>query len=323
MSEPILEPAAQEFADAAARPPSLRELGPEAARKVLDAVQAAPLDQPDVDEEWVTVPADVGDVRVRIVRPPGSTGPLPVVLYLHGGGWVLGDATTHDRLVRELATGAGAAVAFVEYDRSPEARCPVAVEQAYATARWITDDGARYGLDSTRMAVAGDSAGGNLAAALALMAKQRGDVTFVHQSLYYPVTDAGQDTASYREFAGGPHLTAEAMAWFWDCYTPDPAQRAEVTVSPLRAGLDELRGLPPALVVVAENDVLRDEGQAYARKLLQAGVPTTSIRYNATLHDFMMLNPLRGTHAATAAVGQAVRTLRAALRNRNRLNGRG
>lgn len=157
---------------------------------------------------------------------------------------MLGDAVTHDRLVRELATGVGAAVAFVEYDRSPEARFPVAVEQAYATARWITGNGARYGLDSTRMAVAGDSAGGNITAALALMAKQRGDVTFVHQSMYYPVTDAGQDTASYREFAGGPHLTAEAMAWFWDCYAPGPAQRAEITVSPLRAGLGELRGLP-------------------------------------------------------------------------------
>ncbi|MER7868569.1 alpha/beta hydrolase [Streptomyces cellulosae] len=314
MSEPILEPAAREFADATSRPPSLQELGPEAARKVLHAMQTAPLGQPDVDEEWVTVPADVGEVRVRIVEPPGPTGPLPVVLYLHGGGWVLGDAVTHDRLVRELATGVGAAVAFVEYDRSPEARFPVAVEQAYATARWITGNGARYGLDSTRMAVAGDSAGGNITAALALMAKQRGDVTFVHQSMYYPVTDAGQDTASYREFAGGPHLTAEAMAWFWDCYAPGPAQRAEITVSPLRAGLGELRGLPPALVVVAENDVLRDEGEAYARKLLQAGVPTTSIRYNATLHDFMMLNLLRGTHAATAAVEQAVRALRTALR---------
>ncbi|MEU0913998.1 alpha/beta hydrolase [Streptomyces althioticus] len=314
MSKPILERAAQEFADTASRPPFVHDLGPEGARKVLDEVQAAPTDKPDVDEEWVTVAADVGDVRVRIVEPPGSMGPLPVVLYMHGGGWVLGDAMTHDRLVRELATGADAAVVFVEYDRSPEARCPVAVEQAYATARWITGNGAQYGLDSTRMAVAGDSAGGNMTAALALMAKQRGDVTFVHQSLYYPATDAAQNTDSYEEFADGPHLTATAMAWFWDCYTTGPAQRAEITVSPLRAGLDELRGLPPALVVVDENDVLRDEGEAYARKLLQAGVPTTNIRYNATLHDFMMLNSLRSTQAATAAVEQAVRTLRTALR---------
>ncbi|MBQ0889593.1 alpha/beta hydrolase [Streptomyces sp. RM72] len=313
MSKPVLEQAAQEFADATSQPPFLYELGPEGARKVLDDAQAGPVDKPDVDEEWVTVPAEVGDVRVRIVRPVGADGDLPVVLYVHGGGWVLGNAATHDRLVRELATGAGAAVAFVEYDRSPEARYPVAVEQAYATARWITREGAGHGLDSSRMAVAGDSVGGNMAAALAIMAKQRGDVTFVHQSLYYPVTDAAQDTESYRVFADGPFLTAKAMAWFWDCYTTDPTQRAEITASPLRATVEDLAGLPPALVVVDENDVLRDEGEAYARKLTEAGVPTTSVRYNGILHDFMMLNAVRGTHAATAAIEQAVRTLRKAL----------
>jgi acetyl esterase/lipase len=228
---------------------------------------------------------------------------------------VLGNAGTHDRLVRELAVGADAAVVFVEYDRSPEARYPVAIEQAYATARWITAKGAEEGLDASRLAVAGDSVGGNMAAALTLMAKQRGDVTFVHQSLYYPVTDAGQDTDSYREFADGPFLTARGMAWFWDCYTTDPAQRAEITASPLRASLEELGGLPPALVIVDENDVLRDEGEAYARKLTRAGVPTTSIRYNGILHDFMMLNPLRPTQATTAAIEQAIHTLHTALHN--------
>ncbi|MCW8382560.1 alpha/beta hydrolase [Streptomyces justiciae] len=313
MSKPVLEQAAQDFADATSQPPFLYELGPEGARKVLDDAQAGPVEMPDVDEEWITVPAEVGDVRARIVKPAGTTGVLPVVLYVHGGGWVLGNAATHDRLVRELATGAEAAVVFVEYDRSPEARYPVAIEQAYATARWITAKGSEKGLDSSRLAVAGDSVGGNMTAALAIMAKQRGDVTFVHQSLYYPVTDAAQDTDSYRTFADGPFLTAKAMAWFWDCYTTDPAQRAEITASPLRASLEELAGLPPALVLVDENDVLRDEGEAYARKLTQAGVPTTSIRYNAILHDFMMLNTVRGTHASTAAIEQAIRTLRKAL----------
>ncbi|MFJ5263281.1 alpha/beta hydrolase [Streptomyces sp. NPDC088387] len=313
MTDPTLEPAAQELADATANPPFLYELGPEGARKVLDDIQAAPVDKPAVQEKWITVPAEVGDVRVRIVKPAGATGVLPVVLYVHGGGWVIGNAGTHDRLVSELAVGADAAVVFVEYDRSPEARYPVAIEQAYATARWITANGAQEGLDVARLAVAGDSVGGNMTAALTLMAKQRGDVTFVHQSLYYPVTDAGQDTGSYRQFANGPYLTAKAMAWFWDCYTTDPAQRAEITASPLRASLDELRGLPPALVLVDDNDVLRDEGEAYARKLIQAGVTTTSIRYNGSLHDFMMLNPLRATQATTAAVEQAVRALHTAL----------
>ncbi|MFE0453670.1 alpha/beta hydrolase [Streptomyces sp. NPDC058914] len=313
MTKPVLETAAQQFADATAHPPFLYELGPEGARKVLDDLQAAPVEKPDVDEKWITVPAEVGDVRVRIVKPVGSQGALPTVLYVHGGGWVLGNAGTHDRLVRELAVGANAALVFVEYDRSPEARYPVAIEQAYATARWITANGSEEGLDASRLAVAGDSVGGNMTAALALMAKQRGDVTFVHQSLYYPVTDAGQDTESYRKFTDGPFLTAKAMAWFWDCYTTDAAQRAEITASPLRASLEELEGLPPALVIVDENDVLRDEGEAYARKLTQAGVPTTSIRVNGTVHDFMMLNPLRPTQATTAAVEQAVVTLRTAL----------
>ncbi|MEV1243909.1 alpha/beta hydrolase [Nonomuraea sp. NPDC050022] len=313
MTEHILEPAAQEIADATSKPPFLYELGPEGARKVLDDIQAAPIDKLDVEEKWITVPAEVGDVRVRIIKPPGATGALPVVLYVHGGGWILGNAGTHDRLVRELAVGAKAAVVFVEYERSPEARYPVAIEQAYATARWITRDGAAEGLDAARLAVAGDSVGGNMTAALAILAKQRGDVRFVHQSLYYPVTDAAQDTDSYREFANGPFLTAKAMAWFWDAYLPDHDRRAEITASPLRASLEDLTGLPEAFVIVDENDVLRDEGEAYARKLLAAGVRTTSLRYNGILHDFMMLNPLRQTAATTGAVEQAIHVLRKAL----------
>ena len=313
MSDIVLEPAAQDFADATAKPPLLYELGVEGARKLLDDVQAQPIEKLDVDEKWITVPAEVGDVRVRIVKPVGSTGALPVILYVHGGGWILGNAGTHDRLVRELAVGAAAALVFVEYDRSPEAKYPVAIEQAYATARWITTQGAEEGLDASRLVVAGDSVGGNMAAALTHLAKQRADVTFLHQFLFYPVTDAAQDTESYRTFAHGPHLTAKAMEWFWDAYTTDPAERAQITASPLRATLDDLRGLPPALVIVDENDVLRDEGEAYARKLVQAGVATTSIRYNASLHDFMMLNPVRGTQASTAAIEQAIHVLRKAL----------
>ncbi|MEU1231410.1 alpha/beta hydrolase [Streptomyces sp. NPDC005828] len=313
MSDIVLEPAAQAFADATAKPPLLYELGVEGARALLDEVQAAPVEKPDVDEKWITVPTDVGEVRVRIIKPVAGTGLLPVILYVHGGGWILGNAGTHDRLVRELAVGARAALAFVEYDRSPEAKYPVAIEQAYATARWITAEGGDEGLDGSRMVVAGDSVGGNMSAALTHLAKQRGDVTFLHQSLYYPVTDAGQDTESYRTFAHGPHLTAKAMEWFWDAYTTDPAERNQVTASPLRATPEELRDLPPAFVAVDENDVLRDEGEAYARKLTQAGVPTTCVRYNATLHDFMMLNPVRGTQASTAAIEQAVHVLRKAL----------
>jgi acetyl esterase/lipase len=286
VSDIILEPAAQEFADATAKPPLLYELGVEGARKLLDDVQSGPVEKLDVDEKWITVPAQVGDVRVRIVRPVGSTGVLPVILYVHGGGWILGNAGTHDRLVRELAVGAEAAVVFVEYDRSPEAKYPVAIEQAYATAQWITTKGTQEGLDASRLVVAGDSVGGNMSAALTHMAKRRGDVTFLHQSLYYPVTDAAQDTESYRVFAHGPHLTAKAMEWFWDAYTTDPVERSQITASPLRATLEDLQGLPPAYVVVDENDVLRDEGEAYAKALEAAGVPVTLRRYDGPIHGF-------------------------------------
>jgi acetyl esterase/lipase len=312
----ILEPEAQGLAEATSKPPFLYELGPQKARKVLDDIQSAPIEKvPVAVDKWITVPASVGNVRVRILKPNGVGGPLPVILYIHGGGWILGNSGTHDRLIREFADGARAAVVFVEYDRSPEAQYPVAIEQAYATAQWVTRNGAAEGLDASRMAVAGDSVGGDMTAAVAIMAKQRGDVHFVQQSLYYPVTDVGQDTASYREFANGPYLTAKAMAWFWDAYIPPESagQRHEITASPLRASVEDLSGLPPALVLVDENDVLRDEGEAYAAKLTQAGVPTTSVRYNGILHDFMMLNPLRHTRATTGAVEQAIHHLRKAL----------
>jgi acetyl esterase/lipase len=313
MSAHALEPAAAELVDATSRPPFIYQLDPAAARKVLDDLQAAPIELAEVDERWITVPASVGEVRVRIVTPKGAEGPLPAVLYIHGGGWVLGNAGTHDRLVRELAVGARAALVFVEYDRSPEARYPVAIEQAYAVAEWITASGAEHGLDASRLAVAGDSVGGNMTAAVTLMAKQRGTVRFVHQSMYYPVTDAAQDTASYREYAEGWYLAAAGMAWFWDAYLQDAEKRSEITASPLRASLEELAGLPPAFLIVDENDVLRDEGEAYARKLTEAGVRTVSVRYNGTVHDFMMLNPLRATAATSAAIAQAITVLRHAL----------
>ena len=300
MSKHVLEPAAQEFAEAAAQPPLLYELGVDGARQALDDVQAAFVEKPDVIDKWITVPAEVGDVPVRILKPPNANGLLPTILYMHGGGWILGNSGTHDRLIRELATGVGAALVFVEYERSPEVHYPVAIEQGYATARWITRHGRSEGLDCRRLAVAGDSVGGNMTAALTIMAKERGDVTFVHQSMYYPVTDAAQDTASYREFADGPFLTAKSMAWFWDAYLPDEQARNAITASPLRAGIEKLRGLPEAFVIVDENDVLRDEAEAYARRLIEAGVRTTCVRYDGIIHDFMMLNPLRGTAAAQA-----------------------
>jgi acetyl esterase/lipase len=297
---PILEPAAADFAAATANPPYLFDLGPVEGRKAVDEVQSG--------EGGPT-----GSVKARIVKPADSTGTLPVVIYIHGAGWVFGNAHTHDRLVRELAVGAHAAVVFPEYDLSPEARYPVAIEQNYTVARWVATEGASKGLDATRVAVAGDSVGGNMAAALTLMAKERGDVALVQQVLFYPVTDASFDTASYHQFAEGYFLRRDAMQWFWDQYTTDPAQRAEITASPLRATTEQLAGLPPALVITGEADVLRDEGEAYANKLRAAGVPVTAVRFQGIIHDFVMLNTLRSTNAAQGAITLAVQTLRAAL----------
>ncbi len=311
---PVLEPAAAAFAEATAQPPYLFQIPVADGRKAVDDVQAGPVDKPEVDEEWVTVPvASGGTVRARVVRPAGVRGDLPVILYIHGAGWVFGNAHTHDRLVRELAVGTGAAVVFPEYDLSPEHRYPVAVEQNWAVARWVVTDGATKGLDGARMAVAGDSVGGNMSAALTLMAKERGGVPLLQQVLFYPVTDASFDTASYHQFAEGYFLRRDGMQWFWDQYTTDEAERAQITASPLRATTEQLTGLPPALVITAEADVLRDEGEAYANKLRAAGVPVTAVRYQGIIHDFVMLDALRDTYAARSAVALAVSTLRTAL----------
>jgi acetyl esterase len=315
--KPVLEPAAQAFVEATANRPYLFDLGPIAGRKVVDEVQDGAIAKPHVDEEWVTVPGGPsGEVSVRIVRPAGATGLLPAIIYIHGAGWVFGNAHTHDRLVRELAVGANAAVVFPEYSLSPEAKYPTAIEENFAAARWVATHGADKGLDGSRLAVAGDSVGGNMAAALTLLAKERGGVTFVSQVLFYPVTNAAFDTPSYEQFATGYYLRRDAMQWFWDQYTTNEQERAEITASPLRASLDQLAGLPPALIITAEADVLRDEGEAYAARLRAAGVAVTTVRYSGIIHDFVMLNALRGTQAAEGAISQAIATLRGALASR-------
>ncbi|MGW5697990.1 alpha/beta hydrolase [Streptomyces asiaticus] len=311
---PVLEPAAAAFVEATANPPYLFDLPPAEGRKAVDEVQSGDNEKPAADEEWITVPGGpTGSVRARIVKSAGTEGTLPVILYIHGAGWVFGNAHTHDRLVRELAVGANAAVVFPEYDLSPEARYPVAIEQNYAVAKWVVEQGASKGLDGSRLAAAGDSVGGNMTAALTLMAKERGGLPLVQQVLFYPVTDAAFDTGSYHQFDTGYFLRRDGMQWFWDQYTMDESERAQITASPLRATTDQLTGLPPALVITAEADVLRDEGEAYANKLREADVPVTAVRFQGIIHDFVMLNALRGTHAAEAAITMAARTLYAAL----------
>jgi acetyl esterase/lipase len=313
---PILEPAAKELVEATSPHPRIYEVPPDQGRDILAGLQTGEgVTKPDVEEEWVTVDAGKwGQVRTRIVRPRGISGTLPVILYIHGAGWVFGDENTHDRLVRELVVGAGAAAVFPVYDRAPEAKYPTQIEQNYAVAQWSAREGAQHGLDASRLAVCGDSVGGNMSAAFALMAKDRGDDVRVScQVLLYPVTNADFDTPSYLQFADGDYLTRDGMIWFWDQYTTDAAQRAEPYASPLRASIDQLRGLPPTLVITDEADVLRDEGEAYAAKLREAGVDVTAVRVLGMVHDFLMLDLLRDTNATKVARHLAIDALKTAL----------
>ena len=312
----VLEPAAQALADtlAASGDPPLYTLSPDDARAVLDRAQSGDVTMAEAEVEEHTIPGGPdGTVSIVVVRPVWTNGGLPAVVYTHGGGWVLGNFATHERLVRDLAEQTGAAFVFVNYTRSPEARYPIAVEQVYATVQWVARYGVELGLDGRRLAVAGDSVGGNMTAAVTLMAKERGGPQIRYQALLYPVTNAAFDTESYEQFAGGPWLTRKAMQWFWDAYLPDASQRSTATVSPLQATVEQLHNLPPVLIITDEADVLRDEGEAYGRKLRQAGVDTTMTRYEGVFHDFMMLNALAETNASRAATAQTAQALRAAL----------
>ncbi|MEU6123957.1 alpha/beta hydrolase [Streptomyces sp. NPDC047123] len=313
---PFLEPAARELAEATAPHPRIYEVPPEQGRDILAGLQSGEgVERPEVDEEWVDVDAgEWGTVRTRVIRPKGVKGPLPVVVYIHGAGWVFGDDKTHDRLFRELVVGAEAAGVFPVYDRAPEARYPTQVEQNYAVGQWVRKNGSDHGLDTSRVAVTGESVGGCMSAVFALMNKEREDgLDLKAQVLLYPVTNADFDTASYLQFAEGYYLTRDGMKWFWDAYTTDPAERKQHYASPLQAGLDQLKGLPTTLVITDEADVLRDEGEMYANKLREAGVDVTAVRVAGMVHDFLLLDSLRDTRAANVARHLAVDALHKAL----------
>lgn len=312
----LLEPATRAFIEKVNKQGGtpIYQLSPKDARKVLSDLQAAQVAKLPADVDDLEIPVGPeGRVSVRIVRPKGNKETLSVVMYFHGGGWVLGGKDTHDRLVREIANGTNAAVVFVNFTPSPEAKYPTPVEEAYAATKYVSENGEKLNLDSSRLAVAGDSVGGNMAAAVLLLAKERGGPKIDYQVLFYPVTDANFNTQSYQQYATGIWLTREAMKWFWNNYLPDEEARKQPTASPLQASLDQLRGQPPALIITDENDVLRDEGEAYAHKLMQAGVNVTAVRYLGTIHDFVMLNPLAGTPASCSAIGLANENLRAAF----------
>lgn len=294
----------------------LYEIGYEAAREVLSNVQNIGVEKSIVDIKDIDIPLENGGTtRFRLILPEDTETRLPVIFYIHGGGWVMGDENTHDRLIRELAVGVDAAVVFPVYEPAPEAQYPEQLNAMFAVLEYIARHGQEYNL-SSKLALAGDSVGGNMATVLAMMAKKKGFPEIACQLLYYPVTSAAMATDSYRDFSEGPWLTAKAMAWFWDAYLPDKARRNEVYASPLNVTANDLAGLPPTLVITAENDVLRDEGEAYARKLSAAGVKTAALRVNGTIHDFLMLNGIAASEPTRAAILLSVCYLRQMLQEK-------
>jgi acetyl esterase len=286
------------------------ELPGDEPRKIVTALQnetPADLSGIDVGEHQITV--DGRDITLYIVRPEGVTGSLPTFMFFHGAVWIAGNFENHKRLVRDLVVGSQAAAVFVEYTPVPDAQFPVQINQAYESAVWVTGHGEQLGLDGSRLAVSGNSVGGNMAAAVTLMVHDKGGANVVFQQLMWPALDTNLDTGSYRAFGEGRFLPRAFMEYGWDHYAPDAETRRHRYAAPLQATIEQLRGLPPTLIQTAENDVLRDEGEAYARKLDEAGVEVTCVRYNGAIHDFALLNALRDVPSTGAALRQAAAEL--------------
>ncbi|MGV6478333.1 alpha/beta hydrolase [Pantoea agglomerans] len=291
----------------------IEQLSVKDARAVLTGAQkGAELPPAQISQKIITVQGK--PLALTIVKPEHASSTLPVFMFFHGGGWVLGDFPTHERLVRDMVNASGAAAVFVNYQPSPEAHFPVAITQAYEATKWVAEHGAEIGVDGKRLALVGNSVGGNMVAAVALQAKQFKTPAIRYDVMLWPVTDARFDTASYDQFADGHFLTKNMMKWFWDNYTVSEKDRNNILASPLRATTEQLKGLPPTLIQTAELDVLRDEGEAFGRKLDAAAVPVTVTRYNGMIHDYGLLNALSQEPTVRTAINQAGEELRSHLK---------
>lgn len=300
-----LEPAAEAVCNANAKPPLIFQLPPAQGREVLEKVQDSPVREfPATITHTMVDTGKWGCIQVYFIQPEKPVRPSNVIFYIHGAGWVFGSLHTHEKLVRELAVRTNSVVVFPEYSRSPEARYPTAIEQCYAVLCMLPELLAAAGcsVQLANLTVAGDSAGGNMATVMTILSKCRKGPEIDKQVLYYPVTNACFDTPSYHKFAVNYYLYRAGMMWFWNQYAPNEKDRRQITASPLLATTRQLEGLPPALILNGEADVLRDEGEAYARKLRKAGVEVTAVRFQAIIHDFVMLNALDQTNACRAAM---------------------
>jgi acetyl esterase len=292
----------------------METMTPGDARKVLEGAQTSvTVDTSGIDVSEKTITEDGLNIKLFIVRPAGVKEALPAFMFFHGGGWVLGDFPTHKRFIRDLVVNSGMVGIHVEYSRSPEAKYPTALNECYAATKWVAAHGAEINVDGKKLALAGNSVGGNLTAAVALMAKDKKGPELKLQVLLWPVTNASFDTESYMAYARDRFLTRNMMIWFWDSYTTSDSDRSQIYASPLKATAEQLKGLPPALVQTAENDVLRDEGEAYARKMDEAGVPVSLVREMGMIHDYGLLNPIAKVPTVQSALLHAAAALRKAL----------
>ncbi|EAR9474410.1 alpha/beta hydrolase [Escherichia coli] len=282
----------------------MEQLTPQEARQILIGAQkGVTLPSAQVSEKIITVNGQ--SITLKIVKPDNATGTLPVFMFFHGGGWVLGDFPTHERLIRDLVRSSGAAAVYVDYTPSPEAHFPVAINQAYEATKWVAEHGQEIGVDGSRLGLVGNSVGGNMVASVALQAKQFNGPKIRYNVMLWPVTDANFNSASYNQYENGYFLTKNMMKWFWDNYTTSASDRNNILASPLRATTEQLKGFPQTLIQTAELDVLRDEGEAFGRKLDAAGVPVTVTRYNGMIHDYGLLNPLSQEPTVKTALEQA------------------
>jgi acetyl esterase len=280
-------------------------------QEVLTSLQnKTPVDMSGVNTTERTITQDGQTVKIYIMKPEQVTGKPGVLLFIHGGVWIVGNFQNHQRLLRDLVIGSGQVGVFVEYTSLPEARFPTQLDQSYAALKWVATHAEEFGADGSRVAVAGNSVGGDMTAALNLMVKDRKGPKISYQVLLWPATNASVDTSSYEEYANGRFLAKAFMKYGWDLYAPTEKVRENPYVSPLRASSAELQGLPPTLVITDENDVLRDEGEAYAHRLQDAGVPTVSTRYNGTIHDFGLLNALADLPTTKAMIRQVTNGIR-------------
>jgi len=274
-----------------------------------------PVDMSGVSITERTIMADGRSVKIYVMKPDHAAPKPGILFFIHGGVWIVGNFENHQRLLRDLVVGSGQVGVFVEYTPLPQARFPTQLEESYAALKWVSANAHEFGADGSRIAVAGNSVGGDMAAAITMMAKDRGGPKIAYQVLLIPATDASVDTESYRAYGQGRFLARDFMKYGWDLYAPDAKTRDNPYVSPLRATRSELQGLPPALVITAENDPLRDEGEAYARKLKDAGVSVSAVRYNGTIHDFVLINALRAVPSTESALDQASSAIRQHLSN--------